>query len=326
MSLKRPHEITLDRHIIPIPCYFPSISSIKTNLSPLDYLQVLYAVGYPLFLISAYDIYQSPPEDQEKIHSLLRTAKNKGGIILLDSGNYESFWNRDNSWNIDRYRNILKLSNHTIAFAYDFQNPSLSPHDIVSIITNQVHEDRKYSSNGLVVPIIHGIKNNLAEMIYDVAIKTDPVIVAVPERILGDGIIERAKTVLEIRQKMNDSGHYYLLHLLGTGNPRSILLYAICGADSFDGLEWCQTTVDHNTGLLYHFQQRELFGNQSPFCKLQNFPYTQATLGHNLLFYQMWMGKLHQHIKDNDVLDLAKEYFPKELLNVIDSYLNGFCK
>jgi hypothetical protein len=159
-------------------------------------------------------------------------------------------------------------------------------------------------------------------MIYDVAIKTKPVMVAVPERILGDGIVERSKRVLDIRQKLNESGCYYPLHLLGTGNPRSILLYAICGADSFDGLEWCQTTVDHNTGLLYHFQQRELFGEQSPFCKLRNFPYDQATLGHNLLFYQTWMGKLHQNVKDDNILDLAKEYFPRELLNKLNGYLD----
>jgi hypothetical protein len=322
MSLKRPHELNLDEHVISMPCYFPSISSIKTNLSPLSYLQVLCAVEYPLFLISAYDIHQSIPGDQEKIHVLLKNANNKGELVLLDSGNYESYWKKDNSWNIERYRSILRLSSHTVAFAYDFQNPLQSPHEITEVIVKQVYEDRGFSSNGLIVPIIHGNKSNLAEIIFDVAIKTKPVMVAIPERILGDGIIERAKRVLEIRKKLNESGRYYPLHLLGTGNPRSILLYAICGADSFDGLEWCQTTVDHNTGLLYHFQQRELFGEQSPFCKLQNFPYGQATLGHNLLFYQTWMGKLHQNLKDDNLLDLAKEYFPRELLNKLNGYLN----
>jgi hypothetical protein len=322
MNLERPHEIALDGQITPIPCYFPSISSVKTNLSPLNYLQVLCAIEHPLFLISAYDIFHSAPKEQEKIQVLLKNAKSKGEIIFLDSGNYESFWHRDSSWNIDRYRRILKLSNHTIAFAYDFQNPPQTSDAVISVITNQLVEDRDHSSNRLVVPIIHGNKNDLAEIIFDVAIKTEPIMVAVPERILGDGIVERAKTVFKIRKKVNESGHYYPLHLLGTGNPLSILLYVICGADSFDGLEWCQTTVNHNTGLLYHFQQRELFGDQSPFCKLKNFPYYQATLGHNLLFYQTWMEKLHQNIKDDNVSDLAEKYFPKEFLNNLDSHLN----
>jgi hypothetical protein len=37
-----------------------------------------------------------------------------------------------------------------------------------------------------------------------------------------------------------------------TDNPFSITLYSAMRADSFDGLEWCQTVVDHETGLLYH--------------------------------------------------------------------------
>ena len=62
----------------------------------------------------------------------------------------------------------------------------------------------------------------------------------------------RAKTIIKIRKTLAPKKQYYPLHLLGTGNPLSILIYSICGADSFDGLEWCQTTVDYNTGLLYH--------------------------------------------------------------------------
>jgi len=149
----------------------------------------------------------------------------------------------------------------------------------------------------------------------DVAKNTDPIMIAVPERLLGDGIIERAKTVLQIRKKLNETDCYYPLHLLGTGNPLSILLYSMCGADSFDGLEWSQTTVDHNTGLLYHFQQRELFGEQSPFCTLNGFPYHQATFGHNLLFYRTWMENTHICNKNGSFLDLANNYFTKEFLS-----------
>ena len=90
-----------------------------------------------------------------------------------------------------------------------------------------------------------------------------PVLLAVPERALGDGIIARTLSVRRLRQALDKLGFYCPLHLLGTGNPLSIAVYAMAGADSFDGLEWCQTVVDHQTGKLFHFQQWDLFKDQT---------------------------------------------------------------
>ncbi|WP_182212931.1 hypothetical protein [Stenotrophomonas acidaminiphila] len=68
---------------------------------------------------------------------------------------------------------------------------------------------------------------------------------------------------MALRKALDDNGRYVGLHLLGTGNPISIALYAWAGADSFDGLEWCQTVVDHDTGLLFHLSQSDFFRRQT---------------------------------------------------------------
>jgi hypothetical protein len=52
-----------------------------------------------------------------------------------------------------------------------------------------------------------------------------------------------------------------ILHLLGTGNPLSMIALAAAGADSFDGLEWCRTVSDYENGYLFHFQHFEFFSS-----------------------------------------------------------------
>ena len=41
------------------PIYFPSISSVKTNLSPFKYFKILQGFQQPHFLVSAFDIENS---------------------------------------------------------------------------------------------------------------------------------------------------------------------------------------------------------------------------------------------------------------------------
>jgi hypothetical protein len=83
--------------------------------------------------------------------------------------------------------------------------------------------------------------------------------IAIPERELGDGLLGRVKTVKSIRTALDALGRYYPLHLLGTGNPISMVALASAGADSFDGLEWCRTVANYDNGNLFHFQHFDCF-------------------------------------------------------------------
>jgi len=147
-------------------------------------------------------------------------------------------------------------------------------------------------------------------------------LIAIPERELGSGIISRATTLLRIRKTLDQTGQYYPLHLLGTGNPLSILIYSMCGADSFDGLEWCQTTVDHRTALLYHFSQREFFGEQTPFSSMSELPYVHATLGHNLVFYGQWIDTIQNSLSDGTIAELAEHFLSKHFYDTLLSHLS----
>lgn len=308
---------------LPLPCFFPSISSVKTNLKLLEYLRVLRAVGHPLFLLSAYDLHNSSKRDAKIIKNILTESVQAGKVVLVDSGNYESYWIRDLSWRRQSYWSCLGSCDYGLAFHFDKRLHSTQHRTVNSLadeIEKGVIKDQAKASKGTVIPIIHAPSEALPEVSTIVATRLNPVMIAVPERELGDGIIARSITIAKIRKALNEKGRYYPLHLLGTGNPLSIMMYVMAGADSFDGLEWCQTTVNYENALLYHFHQRELFGHQVEFDSL-DIPYTQATLAHNLRFYSIWMREIQDYLSSGKMIDLAQQHLRKELLETLKENL-----
>jgi queuine/archaeosine tRNA-ribosyltransferase len=144
----------------------------------------------------------------------------------------------------------------------------------------------------------------LPQLMQDICRELHPELIAVPERELGEGLFARARTVHKIRQSLNALGFYQPLHLLGTGNPISIAVYASVGADTFDGLEWCRTAMDAETGRLYHLQQYDLFSWQTEYATspIAREAVTSAALAypakvvfHNLDAFSTWMTELREH-------------------------------
>ncbi len=239
-----------------LPCFFSSISSVKTNLSFIDYLRVLSATGFPSILISAYDLGQLAPEQLNMAFQILGRCQENGQFILMDSGNYESYWHSDQSWEQASFFSILERSSVPVAFSFDGTTPPAAVSDSVSSAIDATVAAQELSSVTSIVPIVHG-RNFLVEACAEVARNLTPLAIAVPERELGDGLLERAQRVTEIRHALDQLGTYIPLHLLGTGNPLAQVIYAACGADSFDGLEWCQTSVDPPSALLHHFHESD---------------------------------------------------------------------
>ena len=311
-AINREMDISIGGTFLSLPCFFPSISTIKTNLPPLEYLKILTALKHPLFLISAYDLYYYNTKQLKVIKKLLKDAVNNEQIVLIDSGNYESYWRNDKMWSIEKYREILKSIPHQIAFCYDVFKWSIDLQGVINNIESEVVKSQSFS-HGTIVPVLHLRKKLFPKIITKLADRLNPLFIAVPERELGDGILERATNVFKIRKELNKKSQYYPLHLLGTGNPLSILIYSICGADSFDGLEWCQTTVNYDTGLLYHFQQREFFKLDPKLKKISGLPYTQLTLVYNLIFYNIWMNKINKGFLNNNIMEIADDYLPNQM-------------
>lgn len=299
---------------IKLPVYFPSISSVKTGLSPFEYFKILKALGQSHFLVSAFDIDKSF-QREEFINALKENRKADGSIILMDSGNYESYWIRDKSWSIEKFNEILKQEVSDLAFCFDNQFPPEDPKENATWISNSTESSQSVANSTSIIPIIHCDKRNLNETVLELYNKTNCPMVSIPERILGDGLLERVSTVTRLRKELNKLENYVFIHLLGTGNPFSLLLFSLAGADSFDGLEWCQTTVNTHTSVLYHFQQRELVKDDCIFCKAPDLDYNLKTLGHNLVFYNSWMKKIQDALENREEKVLLGQTFDGSFLN-----------
>lgn len=274
-----------------LPAFFPSISSIKTNFSPFEYLRLLVQIGHPQFLISAYDLLRAETEGSDT-QALIGDAGANNVIILTDSGNYESYWNHDAKWSVESLHKILPTIQCDFRFTYDNQNPPKTAEEIATDVVAHIERDSAVSAPGIVAPIIHGTPLNLDRACQLVVERTSVEFIAVAERELGDGILERTRSVRQIRAALDDSGRDVALHILGTGNPLSIATFSVAGADSFDGLEWCQTAVDHSSGRLSHFQHGDLFLHQTPVGLAPKGQFAAAVLAHNLLYFEKLMRGL----------------------------------
>lgn len=308
--MKRSTFIEFEKLKIDLPIYFPSISSVKTNFHPIEYLKIIKSAGCTNFLISAYDIYNQSESIKREMIEILNSMKDENCNILLDSGNYESYWLKDYNWTIDKYNEILK--NDFCSFCFSFDNQAIDNTDKDSVVKLIIENTNKnqIASKCVIAPVIHAKAEDLEYVCSKVTEILKPQLIAIPERLLGGGIIARVQTLKKIRIALNKLGYYTPIHLLGTGNPFSLLLFSYAGADSFDGLEWCQTCIDDKTLQVYHFQLRELFEN-NPFG-IEN--YEIRTLYNNLKCYQNINKLIKESFETNSMMNLLDKHFSKEFL------------
>ena len=311
MQIVRPAAFAIGAGSLQLPVYFPSISSIKTVLRPGEYLKLLSSLGHlnRQFLVSAFDL--ARVEQPGPLQEALASARQAGIVTLMDSGNYESFWrDRQSEWRQPAFHEVLSAFPCDLAFGFDEQRPPVNTNKHISLIAERWKADQAAAGSCRVIPIIHATASELPALCASVAAKLDVTMIAVPERRLGDGVLERARSVQAIRVALDELGRYVALHLLGTGNPISIVLYSAMGADSFDGLEWCQTAVDHETGLLYHLSQADFFAGQTTWADGDQVSFYARTLAHNIEFFSSWMRRLRDAVNQGRLPEFCRSSLP----------------
>lgn len=292
---------------IPEPIFYPSVSSVSKNVwSVLDHVELLVSIDYPQFLVSCFDIYEN--QNDPRIFCALEKAKEQCQIILLDSGIYEVVWSRSNKWKKKKYVEVLKNNNFSQAFSFD-DYCLKKEEQVPSAIALSVLKDIKEVGKSSISPIIHcQSPKNYPTTCFKVNQICKPKLIAIPERELGEGILEIAMNIRKIRSKLNKLDNYQSLHILGTGNPISMMLYTFAGADSFDGLDWCQTVVDFESGTLHHPLHLDLYKHQSNWGKDKTISFFSRCYLHNLEFYKNWMLSLHNSLVNNQVEKMMQKY------------------
>ena len=299
MSAGAARSLATNAGLVALPLFVPSVSSVKSDLRPAEVVEILVSAGSPAMLYSAYDYDHATDQDRRRIDSAVRQAADRGDVIFMDSGRYESYWLRDKTWTVERYRGTLPTAAQGYCFTYDVPQETRDVALIVAAVVDQTVADQRFATSAAIVPIVHGPPDVLPDAVARVAKSLAPQVIAVPERELGDGLLRRASTVHEIRNRLDQASPQTVLHLLGTGNPVSILVYASMGADTFDGLEWCQTVVDHDSGRLFHLHQYDFFQDQTDLAAVDA-PYRAKALVHNLVFLTKWMNQVREDVRSPD--------------------------
>jgi hypothetical protein len=165
--------------------------------------------------------------------------------VLLDSGNYEAFWLRDTSWTFERYLTLLQEGHPFFELlGFDSISDNNNSENYLGVLASRIEQCQKKLPLGTsVIPIIHGAPDTLAYKAVTIAHLTGIERVAVPERELGTDIIAQTAAISAISAQCKIKRDVRL-HILGTGNPIALILFALAGAETFDGLEWCKTTID----------------------------------------------------------------------------------
>jgi hypothetical protein len=317
MLLSRPDGMRIGSVDLALPVFFPSVSSIKTGLPPLDYVRLLSSLGSinKQFLVSAFDLCGAKDEEQKEFERLLSNMRGTGLVVVMDSGNYESFWKSAQSrWTQADYHSTLKQFSCAMAFGFDEQQPPGDYDSHKRLVLDRWRQDQATIVAVPIIPIVHGNPKTLPKLCVDIARESGIQMIAVPERRLGSGIFERTQTITEIRRVLDGLGRYVGLHLLGTGNPISIAIYSLAGADSYDGLEWCQTVVEYESASLFHLSQGDFFRAQSGWGD-EEISFLSRVLAHNLEFYSDWMTRLRRAIHTGNGIEFCRTNFPQRIFN-----------
>lgn len=315
--LSRSRALNIADKRLRLPAFFRSVSSHETALRPAAAVHALNLVPPDALLVSAYDIVNEREAERNQMISDLESSRTAGTVVLLDSGNYEASRKQDRMWDARKFDDALRVAPHDLALCFDELNPPSDIDKIVRSVVQSVERDGKQTAKPI-VPIMHAPRNAqgdaLAELIPEaikrISQELHPLAVAVPERELGGGILARARMVYKIRSALNELRFYQPLHLLGTGNPLSIAVFSAVGADWFDGLEWCRTVADGESGRLYHLQQYDFFSWQSEHAASQvvqeaasseKIAYAGKVIFHNLEFLTAWIAELRDHLHNGKI-------------------------
>jgi queuine/archaeosine tRNA-ribosyltransferase len=334
---KRVLQFQIEGKNLTLPTFFRSVSSYETQLRPDAAIQALELLNTEAVLASAYDVARA--ENKKAIVKGLHRLRAKGSVVLLDSGNYEAYRKNDKTWSANQFRRALIPGSFDFAFCYDNLKPPGRAIANVKDVVSRVRRDQEVGKTPNILPIVHipirkgNFHTDVAPQLFvRIAEELQPKLIAVPERELGGGIIEKAQVVWEIRKALNQLSWYQPIHLLGTGNPLSLAVFAAAGADTFDGLEWCRTTADHETALLYHFQQYDFFRHQtrsaqSPVVRAAadaaGISFNARVAFHNLEFFRVWCNDIQQDIAHARIGRLLRDFLPKGSFHQLTRALPG---
>jgi queuine/archaeosine tRNA-ribosyltransferase len=273
-------------------------------------------------LVSAYDLQHPGIHKPEAMRARVNQYSDSGGLLMIDSGGYESIWKNDEDWVFDLYQEAIAGAKADFFFGFDAV-PGKSESDDAKRYESALKDtisSRKTRASGEFIPILHGSspKQLLSFLSYFVKKHPDMTkIIAVTERDCGWGLFEKVKTISSARKILDQGNENTILHLLGCGSPSSLALYSHFGVDTFDSLDWLKFTLDERDWVGRDFSYLDVLKCECSACRGSKRDYVERTLLHNLIFYQEFMLRIQSWITNGSLLTILNKrlgFDPEEIL------------
>jgi hypothetical protein len=210
-------------------------------------------------LISAYDLhYGHIPAPNE--------FANTTPIIFIDSGGYEKYHSTDflgeskfhlpdKEWNGDLLRGALeRWPNEYPAIIVNFDgnahdgSPLIWEHQL-SHATEQFIHFPQHLHNFLIKPEPKEEIIPIEKIVTNSALLKDFDIVGFTEKELGKSILSRMVNINRIREALDSANVTAPIHVFGSLDPITSVLYFIAGAEIFDGLTWLKYSYYLNSAI-----------------------------------------------------------------------------
>jgi queuine/archaeosine tRNA-ribosyltransferase len=321
--LSRVARIGLGSKSLTTPAYFPAVSSVGVGYSVNALIRLILATKYPRLLVSAYDTYRISNEGKTGLLSQLGEFSTQGSFLLLDSGIFESYWRGDRTWTFESYANAVSRVQCDLYCSFDvFPDLSESEQDFFEETRLRILRSSSVSGRAQCVPILHGLDPRQLVVLVERLVEGYPdglSILAISEKDCGFTLLERARTITKIRRALDCRNDESILHILGCGNPISLLLYSYCGADTYDSLDWSRHVIDRRSLSIGDLSHLELSKCNCAVCKKEIGAAAERALLHNLLFYQEFAVQIQEMIRDNSIASYLSDRVGRDALSKIDN-------
>ena len=238
--------------------------------------------------------------------------------------------NRDDAgWDLKSYKSVVSQFPTDIFTAFDilpYSERFKNDEDYNQNVFQCAVESSVFCNGNFFLPIVHGKSVDYLLALTDNLIHSYPGLcsgIAVSERDCGKGILERAETLSEIRHILDSIDERFVLHVLGCGNPVSMLAYSYCGADSFDSLDWIDHILDPGDNTIKDFSHLDLINCKSRICsspKLDKSAYLERALLHNLQYYHEFVINFQNMIRYNNLRSFLKTIIGEEMIVKLDKF------
>ena len=233
------------------PLLVPSFSS--KGFKNLDHIvTVTKAFLDAELLISAYDI----------SHGHLLQSVDFASLLFLDSGGYEASKDQDlaehfdaldtehkpKEWTEDLFESVLSNFNPIIPvvyISYDHPNRRISIEDQVDAALKFGGAQRQIARELLLKPTTNSRAFlDIDEIVAHVKKYAPFAVIGVTEKEIGSSLLDRMANIGRLRMALTSAGLETPIHVFGSLDTLSTLLYFVMGADIFDGLTWLRYAYD----------------------------------------------------------------------------------